>query len=298
MKYHSILIMDITLENQCCYVNSLLKENEMKSYVCELCNGTQFAKSEGFFVCQQCGISYSVDEMKKLLSTSSDESKSVMDVPHNQSEEPVVVNASASTESNEENENNVPKSKNAAESETAVTERANISSMSKAKSNNSSVNTGLNKKCKSWLKKIKLKHILLGSFAIFIVVFFIISLIKAMDTSNYEGNNMLIASGASELLIAFILYKVMIHIERYNCPKCAAKRVHHRCYLRTSEVDKDFNNQGGHTYKTIYTHHYEDTYECPSCGETRTENIKKSGGEYTELGNGRIIDTRKPPKEF
>ena len=40
----------------------------MKALVCEMCNGTNLAKQDGFFVCQNCEVKYSVDEAKKMMS--------------------------------------------------------------------------------------------------------------------------------------------------------------------------------------------------------------------------------------
>ena len=39
----------------------------MKKIVCELCEGTQFQKEDGFFVCQGCGTRYSLAEAKALM---------------------------------------------------------------------------------------------------------------------------------------------------------------------------------------------------------------------------------------
>ncbi len=39
----------------------------MKAMTCEMCNGTEFVKEDGFFVCQFCGIKYSVEEAKKMM---------------------------------------------------------------------------------------------------------------------------------------------------------------------------------------------------------------------------------------
>lgn len=35
---------------------------------CELCNSTNFVKQEGLFVCQDCGMKYSIEEAKRLMS--------------------------------------------------------------------------------------------------------------------------------------------------------------------------------------------------------------------------------------
>ena len=40
----------------------------MKQLTCEMCENTDFLKQDGVFVCQSCGIKYSVEEAKKLMS--------------------------------------------------------------------------------------------------------------------------------------------------------------------------------------------------------------------------------------
>jgi len=39
----------------------------MKAIVCEMCESTEFSKEEGMFICQGCGMRYSVEEVKKLM---------------------------------------------------------------------------------------------------------------------------------------------------------------------------------------------------------------------------------------
>ena len=39
----------------------------MKQLTCEMCGSTDIAKQDGFFVCQTCGMKYSVEEAKKQL---------------------------------------------------------------------------------------------------------------------------------------------------------------------------------------------------------------------------------------
>lgn len=39
----------------------------MKKIICEMCEGTEFVKENGTFVCQECGMKYSVEEAKKLM---------------------------------------------------------------------------------------------------------------------------------------------------------------------------------------------------------------------------------------
>lgn len=39
----------------------------MKQLVCEMCGGTDLMKQDGAFVCQNCGMKYSVEEAKKMM---------------------------------------------------------------------------------------------------------------------------------------------------------------------------------------------------------------------------------------
>ena len=39
----------------------------MGKLVCEMCEGTDFGKQDGGFVCQNCGVKYSVEEAKKMM---------------------------------------------------------------------------------------------------------------------------------------------------------------------------------------------------------------------------------------
>lgn len=39
----------------------------MKQLTCEMCGSTELIKQDGFFVCQNCGIKYSVEEAKKMM---------------------------------------------------------------------------------------------------------------------------------------------------------------------------------------------------------------------------------------
>ena len=256
----------------------------MKSFVCDLCNGTKFTKFGGCFVCEQCGVQYSVDEMRKLMRDIPNESVSAPS-PARQEPTPDV--------------DRVPQPIVTVEKAPPVNEPviAPPDPTPHPASNKPHQDNKADKLAKEKKKK-KIKIIILSAIAALVLGFFVFALILACNPKSTVGNTLLILSGILELLIAVILYKIMIHIERYRCPICAEKRVHHRHFVRTSEVDKDFANQGGRTFKTIYTHHYHDTYVCPNCGETRHEQVTKGGGEYTELGSGVIKDTRKPPKEF
>lgn len=39
----------------------------MKQLTCEMCGGTDLIKQDGVFVCQNCGMKYSVEEAKKMM---------------------------------------------------------------------------------------------------------------------------------------------------------------------------------------------------------------------------------------
>lgn len=39
----------------------------MKQLTCEMCGSTDLIKQDGVFVCQSCGIKYSVEEARKLM---------------------------------------------------------------------------------------------------------------------------------------------------------------------------------------------------------------------------------------
>ena len=39
----------------------------MKQLICEMCTSNDLVKQDGFFVCQNCGTKYSVEEAKKMM---------------------------------------------------------------------------------------------------------------------------------------------------------------------------------------------------------------------------------------
>ena len=39
----------------------------MKALICEMCGSSELVKQDGYFVCQSCGIKYSVEEAKKMM---------------------------------------------------------------------------------------------------------------------------------------------------------------------------------------------------------------------------------------
>ena len=49
----------------------------MRQLVCEMCDGTDFVKQDGMFVCQSCGCKYSVEEARKLMSSANNPSPGV-----------------------------------------------------------------------------------------------------------------------------------------------------------------------------------------------------------------------------
>ena len=263
----------------------------MVIYTCELCGGHQFAKSGEYFVCQQCGIQYGVAEMKRLAVTASDGNA----VTNENQQHREVISQSQRRPAPGMDVDRPVQAKGSPSHNARTVAPQKKSEATGGISHQVKAGGGKAKDKEAKPKKKKLIHVLLVAAAIFVVIYFIVALLEAMDTSSNVGNNKLITSGIIELLLAIILYKIMMHQIRYNCPKCAGKRVHHRRFVRTTEVDKDFKDQGS---KTIYTHHYVDTYVCPSCGETRTERITKSGGEYTIMSTGSVRDTRRAPKEF
>lgn len=116
------------------------------------------------------------------------------------------------------------------------------------------------------------------------------------------GNYLLLISGLAEVAVGFILFKIARQRERFTCPECGAKRIHHRKFLETTEKVTTMNwknpayPDGKH--KIEYTHKYLDTYTCPNCGKEQRENVSKSGGSYTTFNNGRIQDQSTDPREF
>lgn len=45
----------------------------MKRIVCEMCDGVEFVKQDGMFICQGCGCKYTVEEAKKMMVETPDE---------------------------------------------------------------------------------------------------------------------------------------------------------------------------------------------------------------------------------
>lgn len=123
---------------------------------------------------------------------------------------------------------------------------------------------------------------------------FLVGLVLALG-ENELGNFVLFVTGVLDLIVAFIIIRIGVRIGRYTCPECGSKRKHHRHYLETTE--RITGNSEARKY--IYTHHYEDTYTCPMCGEESTVSVKKRGGEVVHnFKTGSINDKRIDPMEF
>ena len=39
----------------------------MKQLVCEMCGSTDIVKQDGLFVCESCGVKYSLEEARKMM---------------------------------------------------------------------------------------------------------------------------------------------------------------------------------------------------------------------------------------
>ena len=39
----------------------------MKAMTCEMCGSNEFVKEDGLFVCQSCGIKYSLEDAKRMM---------------------------------------------------------------------------------------------------------------------------------------------------------------------------------------------------------------------------------------
>jgi DNA-directed RNA polymerase subunit RPC12/RpoP len=54
----------------------------MKQLVCEMCKSTDLIKKDGVFVCQNCGIKYSVDDVKNMMTDIAKQTESAEQVKH------------------------------------------------------------------------------------------------------------------------------------------------------------------------------------------------------------------------
>ena len=150
-------------------------------------------------------------------------------------------------------------------------------------------------------KKTKRKSAVLIIDLIFLAIFAVLTVLAAL-LNNQAINYILLGSGLVELAVAVILFFVARQRERFTCPNCGTKRVHHRNWVKTTETVKTSNfervNYPEGYMKTTFKHHYIDTYTCPECGTEMEEKVRKSGGEYTIRNSGHVSDTRREPMEF
>ncbi len=152
------------------------------------------------------------------------------------------------------------------------------------------------------MKPKKKKGALFGIICLTILsLFFVISLILAILQKSI-GNDLLFFSGIFDILAAVILFKVVDHRMKYTCPECGQKRIHHRALLSTENRISSGTTGAGPNLRqyrsTQFYYNYEDTYECPNCGETYTVQVRRSGGKISEYSDGQIIDNRIAPSEF
>ena len=128
------------------------------------------------------------------------------------------------------------------------------------------------------------KFIIIASSIILSV--FLLLVIMAAAVKHPIINKILFVTGIIDLAAAFVLFKIVDYREKFICPNCGAKRIHHRQYLRT--VSKQVSNS-----KIEYKHQYYDTYTCPECGKTYSCHVTKSGG-YEDSSGDHTIE----PREF
>ena len=259
----------------------------MKTFVCELCDGTQFAKSNGSFVCMECGTQYSAEDMRNLVRHTPDNEATTKESDFHHAPQTTI----------ESTRETIPEPTAHSSTEYEISDDIEYPVFDRPINNGVVENATEDqpKKTKEKKKKKISLGIIIGSIASGLMfVTFISCLIVACDPNSNSGNVFLLITGLFDLLIASILYKVIIHMERFNCPVCAAKRTHHREFDYTTEKYTENDKFA----KTEYTHHYTDTYVCNQCGETRTEKIRKSGGYYTECAEGNDMDHRIAPREF
>lgn len=65
----------------------------MKQLTCEMCGGTDLVKQDGVFVCQSCGIKYSVEEAKKMMVEGVVEVTGTVKVDNSEKVEKILINA-------------------------------------------------------------------------------------------------------------------------------------------------------------------------------------------------------------
>lgn len=115
---------------------------------------------------------------------------------------------------------------------------------------------------------------------------FLLLVILAATLKKPIINLMLLIVGIFDIVLSIIVYKIVDLKEKYVCPNCGARRVHHRQFLRT-------DSKSTSSSKVEYYHKYYDTYSCPECGETYSCYVTKNGGYIDGTG-----DHTNMPNEF
>ena len=283
----------------------------MKKIVCEMCEGTEFVKENGAFVCQECGMKYSVEEAKKLMrEVGGKPATPAVETPapekpkkkkHSKpvvEQKPVIVEEKLDEDVDDELDEDVEDELDEDDDDEFDEDDEDDDEEEPVKKPKKKAKKAENKENNQDKKpKIDIPFIIGIVACVFFAVMFIGNCSGAADGE--EGANVwLLILGIIQIAGSLILNKVMQYRKRNICPECGAKREHHREYLGTTEKYKETNgSQGVMRETTTYTHHYHDTYTCPNCGETFEEDVKESGGEYVEDMTG-VHDRRREPKEF
>lgn len=262
----------------------------MGKLTCEVCEGNDFFKENGEFVCRTCGMKYSLAELQSRMNSTGgatvvrnetkvaseeigvEKQQSLMDLSIELDEEESVNNSVQPQQKNKLN--SLPKYDLDEEEDDLDDEDDEDEEDKKF-----SLNAG---------------HFIGIGLAAISIALFVVFLIMSITLDTTAGNVLLLISGLGELAVAYILYKIVDMRKKKICPECGAKRKHSREFEETTEREKNFRD----SYVETYTHHYLDSYTCPECDTTLTVKVKKSGGSYTELASGKIIDKRREPKEF
>lgn len=126
-----------------------------------------------------------------------------------------------------------------------------------------------------------------------LAVFVILTIIAAI-TKNSTVNIIMLITGILEIGVAVLLFYIARQRERFTCPQCGTKRVHHRVHLSTSNQVTTTNGNR----KTTYKHQYLDTYTCTACGCELKVKVDKNGGYYMQFADGTEGDHRIWPNEF
>lgn len=149
------------------------------------------------------------------------------------------------------------------------------------------VNSSSNKNKKKKLPLIFVADII--CLAIFVVLTLLAVIIKDSTV-----NVIMLVIGVLEVGAAVLLFYIARQRERFTCPQCGTKRVHHRVHLSTTNHVTTTNGNR----KTTYKHQYLDTYTCPNCGCELEEKVDKNGGYYMQFADGTEGDHRIWPNEF